>query len=87
MVNAARQSQADALEIQAQAKLRLANEYDAAQARREVGQRTGRPKVVSVWNDLIPSADDVGLSRKDILEARQIRDAEKAAYSNTTPRL
>jgi len=73
---AAFRAQADALEIEAAAKRRLADEYDAAQERKEVGQRTGRPKVVPQQND-IPSAADVGLSRKAIHEARAIRDAEK----------
>lgn len=68
-------AQADALEIEAMAKRRLADEYDAAQERGEVGQQTGRPKIVPDGND-IPSAADLGLSRKDIHEARQIRDAE-----------
>lgn len=70
-------AQADALEIEAMAKRRLADEYDAAQERGEVGQQTGRPKVVPDGND-IPTAADLGLSRKDIHEARQIRNAEEA---------
>lgn len=61
--------------IEAQAKRRIANEYDAAQDRKEVGQRTGRPKVVPDGN-YIPSAEDVGFSRKDIHDARKVRDAE-----------
>ena len=48
---------------------------DDAQERGEVGQQTGRPKVVTNENDFIPSAADIGLSRKDIHEARQLRDA------------
>jgi hypothetical protein len=62
------------------AKLRLADEYDAAQERGEVGQRTGRPKVVPDQNDFSPAtAEEIGLTRKQIHEARTIRDAEKAA--------
>ncbi len=65
-------AQADALEIEAQAKRRLADEYDAAQERGEVrGSRertTSKPEAVG--------ATDIGLSHKDIHEARQIRDAE-----------
>ncbi len=37
----AHRAQADALEIEAMAKRRLADEYDAAQERGEVGQQTG----------------------------------------------
>lgn len=67
--------QADALEIEAGAKRRLADEYDAAQERGEVasrgGERSGREH-----SPAAPAAADVGLSRKDIHEARIIRDAE-----------
>lgn len=79
VVAAAHRAQADALEIEALAKRRLADEYDAAQERGEVGQRTGRPKVVTDGNDFVPpAAADLGLTRKQIHEARQIRDAEEA---------
>lgn len=61
------------------AKRRLADEYDAAQERGEVagpqggGERSGREHSA-------PSATvtDLGLTRKQVHEARQIRDAEKA---------
>lgn len=69
---------ADALEIEAQAKRRLADEYDAAQARGEVaGSCEGRPRRSGV--ERLPDASDLGLTRKQIHEARQVRDAEKAA--------
>lgn len=66
-------AQADALEIEAMAKRRLADEYDAAQERGEVRTRADN-QLVPVGNKL--SAGDMGLSRKDVHEARQIRDAE-----------
>jgi hypothetical protein len=67
----------DALEIQALAKRRLADEYDAAQERGEVARHGGvRSKVAG--SDLATAAD-VGLSRKEIHEARSIRDAQNAA--------
>jgi hypothetical protein len=67
-------AQADALEIESAAKRRLADEYDAAQERGEIrgnGERSfsGAGKA---------SADEAGLSPKDIHEARQLRDAERA---------
>lgn len=68
--------QADGLEIEAAAKRRLADEYDAAQAAGEVGKQTGRPKVVPNENDFTPTAKDVGLTRKEVHDARQFRDAE-----------
>ena len=79
IIAAAHRAQADALEIEAQAKRRLADEYDAAQARGEVaGPATGRPKSVPDGNAL-PAVSDLGLTRKAVHEARQLRDAEAAA--------
>lgn len=77
LIAAIHRTQADALEIEAAAKRRLADEYDAAQERGEVatrgGERSGREHSTPA-----PSAADIGLSRKDIHEARQLRDAENA---------
>lgn len=57
---------------------RLADEYDAAQGRGEIGQSGARTDLVTNGNEVAPSAADVGLSRKEIHEARIIRDAEIA---------
>lgn len=74
LIAAAHRAQADALEIEAGAKRRLADEYDAAQERGEVkghGNRSDIPKEnVTVR--------DIGLTSKVIHEARLIRDAEDA---------
>jgi hypothetical protein len=71
------QRQAHALEIEAGAKRRLADEYDAAQERREVASFSdGRRS--SKADDLKSTTADLGLTHKDIHEARIIRDAEKA---------
>lgn len=72
LIAAAYRVQADALEIEAGAKRRLADEYDAAQERGEVVGKLRSAKELSK-----PTAADVGLSRKDIHEARIIRDAEQ----------
>ena len=61
-------------EIEARAKIRLAEEYDAAQDRGEVATRADQ--------NLLPeekkvTAADIGLTHKDIHEARQLRDAER----------
>jgi hypothetical protein len=54
----------------------LADEYEAAQERGEVkGNGGDRVSTVAKQNSA-PSADDVGLSRQEIHEARIIRDAE-----------
>lgn len=70
-------AQADALEIEAAAKRKLADEYDAAQERGEVAT-VGNPAIVPDGNNKATAAD-IGISRKDIHEARMIRDAEEAS--------
>lgn len=78
LIAATHRAQADALEIEALAKRRLADEYDAAQERGEVSTG-GRPKeTVPEQNGYVATVEDIGLTRKDIYEARQIRDAEEA---------
>ena len=61
--------------IEAQAKRRLADEYDAAQERGEVA-KAGKPVNVQ-GSDNKAKVTDLGLTRKQVHEARQIRDAEK----------
>lgn len=76
LIAKAHRAQADALEIEAMAKRRLADEYDAAQDRGEVASQ-GKPVNIPGEN-VLPIAADIGLSPKVIHEARQIRDAEQA---------
>lgn len=76
VVAAAHRAQADALEIEAAAKRRIADEYDAAQARGEIGKKGQRTDLVPQENK-VATAEDVGLSRKEVMDARQIRDAIK----------
>lgn len=75
LVAKAHRAQADALTIEAAAKRRLADEYDAAQERGEI-KRTGNPN--SSRTEELPGAEDIGLTHKDIHEARTIRNAEDA---------
>lgn len=79
VISAVYRAQANALEIEARAKIRLADEYDAAQERGEVagsGQR-GPIKAVENDNGFSPAtAADLGLRRDEIHEARKLRDAE-----------
>ena len=78
LVAAAHRVQADALEIKSRAKARLAEEYDAAKERGEVA-RGGRPKSVPEGNGSTPAtSSDLGLTRRFIHEARELRDAEEA---------
>jgi hypothetical protein len=94
LVAAAHRAQADALEIEAAAKRRLADEYDAAQERGEIaGHGGGRnfkvgdsnveanlaaPNRVGDDNAIITAAD-LGLRRDQIHDARLIRNAEAVA--------
>jgi len=79
LVAAAHRAQAHALEIEARAKRRLADEYDAAQARGEVA-KVGQYERANVENDNVSpaTAANLGLRRDQIHEARIIRDAEAA---------
>jgi hypothetical protein len=68
-------------EFEAAAKRRLADEYDAAQERGEVaatGDTLRQGPGVPEQNAGKATAADLGLSHKDIHEARIIRDAGKA---------
>ncbi len=73
LIATAHQMLGDALGIESAAKIRLADEYDAAQKRGEVAGG-GRPKTVADDNG-IATAADLGLTSKEVHEARQIRDA------------
>lgn len=93
LVAAAHRAQADALEIEAAAKRRLADEYDAAQERGEVAGhgggrnfKVGDPNVETHsddpnrigGNNAIVTMADLGLRRDQIHDARLLRDAEVA---------
>lgn len=71
--------QGDALALMSRAKLRLADEYDAAQARGDVRAHGERGKDIPDENVFLkPTSADIGITSKEIHEARQVRDAEKA---------
>src|SRR5262245_55054380 len=77
VIAACHQVMADAVEIESQAQCRLADEYDSAQERGEV-KSAGQPRKSIVPNENnTPSVDDIGLTRKQVHEARKVRDAEK----------
>lgn len=78
VIGAVYRAQADAALIEARAKMRLADEYDAAQERGEVARHGGGRNFNVPDGNVEPSAEDLGLSRKEIHEARQLRDAEIA---------
>jgi hypothetical protein len=77
LISAVWRAQADALVIEAQAKRRLADEYDAAQERGEVvGKHNANRRLAD--GEAIPTASDIGLTYHKTQEYRQIRDAEAA---------
>jgi hypothetical protein len=80
LLAAAHRSQADALEIMAGAKRRLADEYDLAQERGEVARNGGDRgnQHARLPHGKTATVADIGLTYKEIHEARQIRDAELA---------
>lgn len=78
LISAAHRAQAHALEIESKAKHRLADEYDAAQQRGDI-QRHGGDRLSKVSDEnLAPTVSDLGLTRKEVHEARLLRDAEAA---------
>ena len=76
LIAAAHRAQADALEIEVKAKRRLADEYDAAQERGELARHGQKRSDVPDGN----ISSDLGLTRKQIHEARQFRVAEDADH-------
>jgi len=70
--------QADALVIEAQAQCRLADEYDAAQKRGEAQKAGGNRTSIIPDKNNAAKVTDIGLTSKQVHEARAIRDAEKA---------
>jgi hypothetical protein len=80
VIRAVHRAQADALIIEARAKMRLADEYDAAQARGEVAKRGEQDRFRDnvAGSNIIATAADLGLRRDEIHEARRLRDAERA---------
>ena len=77
LIAAAHRVQADALTIEAEAKRRLADEYDAA---RDGGVVSAQGQRTDLLPDekKVPTVAELGLTHKDIHEARLIRDAEAA---------
>lgn len=78
LIVTAHRVQADALDIEANAKRRLADEYDAAQERGEVRKHGGDQYNKIRGSDLDPAtAKEAGVDPNQIQEAREIRDAER----------
>lgn len=81
LIAAAHRAQADALDIEAAAKRRLADEYDGGQERGEIvasGDTLKRGPGVPQENAGKATAAEVGITRKEVHEARRVRNAEQA---------
>lgn len=76
VITAVYRAQADALEIESMAKRRLADEYDAAQERGELATAGGDKSKLP--NENFATVADIGLTHKEVHEARAVRDAEAA---------
>lgn len=77
LIAAAHRAQADALDIEAAARRRLADEYDGGQERGEiVGPKGGGDTTVPARN--AATAAEIGITRKEVHEARRVRNAEQA---------
>jgi hypothetical protein len=80
LVAKARRLQGDALLIEARAKVRIADDYDAAQAAGHVRKPGQRGKAVQDDDRIsTPTAGEIGLSKQEVHEARKLRDAERRA--------
>ncbi len=79
VVAACRKAMGDALVIEAHAKCRLADEYDAAQRRGEVATRETSASVAVKLpgGHLIATCADLGLTREEVYRARRVRNAER----------
>lgn len=77
LLEKSRRMQLDALMIETQCKIRIADLWDEAQASGATS-KGGRPTKKPVPTENGFSASDAGLSRKEIFEARKLRDAEAA---------
>lgn len=78
LIAAAYRAQADALEIEAQAKRRLADEYDAAQERGEIPSHGGN-RGNQYTGGKFEESKLATIPGDQLRESRIIRDAEKAA--------
>lgn len=80
LVEKSRRLQGDALLIEARAKVRIADEYDAAQERGEVARHGGdrKTKIHDEKHDAA-TVSELGLSPREIHDARKLRDAERGS--------
>lgn len=76
-------AQGEASHVRARAEMRLADEMDAAQERGEVATGRDGPGAGVSDGNAKATAAEIGLDRKEIHEARKLRDAEKASPGKT----
>lgn len=76
-------AQGEASLVRSRAEMRLADEMDAAQERGEVATGRDGPGAGVSDGNAKATAAEIGLGRKEIHEARKLRDAEKASPGKT----
>lgn len=76
---AVNRSQGEALLVLSRAKMRLADEIDAAQARGELATGRDGPGAGVLDGNAKATAAEINIDRKETHEARKLRDAEKAS--------
>lgn len=78
VIGAVYRSQADALEIEAMAKRRFADEYDAAKARGEVAPQGGQKQTYEGKEvQPLPTVKDMGLTYVELDQYRKVREVEE----------
>jgi hypothetical protein len=80
IVETCHRMQADALMIETRAQCRLADEFDAAQKRGEIqkaGGRRGNQFGIITDENNASKVTEIGITSKQVFEARKIRDSEK----------
>ena len=78
LVASAHRLKADALEIEAAAARKLADEYDGAQERGEIAKSGQYQRAIPGENSSqLATAAQAGVSNKEVFEARQFRDVER----------
>lgn len=79
LIDAMSEVMAEALLIKSNAEIRIADEYDAAQANGDVAKAGHPSAIIPDGNNKPATAAEVGLTAKVVHHARRVRDAEKAS--------
>jgi hypothetical protein len=78
IIGAANEARADCLRVEMLAQIRIAREYEAAQARGEVATQSRHPGSVQNADTAPATADELGLDRRRVAEWRKMATAGEA---------